>query len=136
MISCPRPEFYTTVYIDQTLPHSSCVAIPTQTSFTSQLIAYSGSADVSIINIETTLPVGAIAGNITQMPNTSGYYVNVTWDPQLSQHNQTHMLCFSALRSNGLTIDESCINLVPGYSPPAPVRAMPNAELVYPSNTT
>ena len=136
MISCPRLEFYTTANIEQTLPHGSCFAIPPQTSFTSQLIAYSGSSNVSIMDIETTLPSGAVARDIAQIPHTNGYYVNVTWTPQMSQYNQTHMLCFTAVRSNGLTIDESCVSLVPGFSPPIPVQVRPNRQLVYPSNTT
>ena len=43
-----------------------------------------------------------------------------------------------AVRSNLLPIDESCIDLLPGYNPPAPIRttAMPIQLLVYPSNTT
>ena len=70
--------------------------------------------------------------------NSDSYYVNVTWTPPASQFNQTHMLCLSAVRSNGLPIDQSCINLLPGYLPPTPIRstAMPNQQLVYPSNMT
>ena len=137
-VSCPRLEFYTTSYIDQTLRHESCVAIPPRTTFATQLIAVSGSSDVSIVDIETILPFGAITGNLTQIPYSNSYYINITWTPQANQQNQTHTLCFSALRSNGLTIDESCISLLPGYFPPTPVRATAtlNQQLVYPSNTT
>ena len=137
--SCPSLEFYTTSYaVEETLQQGSCVAIPPQTTFTTQLIAVSGSLDVTIVDIETTLPSGAVIGNLTQIPYSNSYYINVTWVPQASQENQTHMLCFSAVRSNGLTIDESCITLLPGYLPPSPLRATatPNQELVYPSNTT
>ena len=137
--SCPRLELYTTSYtVEQTLQQGSCVAVPPQTTFTTQLIAVSGSSDVSIVDIETSLPSGATVGNLTQIPYSNSYYVNVTWAPQASQQNQTHMLCFSAVRSNGLTIDEFCISLLPGYFPPSPIRATatPNQQLVYPSNTT
>ena len=77
-------------------------------------------------------------GNLTHILNSDSYYVNVTWTPQASQFNQIHMLCLSAVRSNGLPIEQSCINLLPGYLPPTPIRstAMPNQQLVYPSNTT
>ena len=137
--SCPRLEFYATSYaVEQTLQQGSCVAVPPQTIFIAQLIAVSGNSDVSISDIETRVPSGAMTSNLTQIRNTSGYYMNVTWAPVASQENQTHILCFTAVRSNGLTIDESCITLLPGHFPPSPVQstATPNQQLVYPSNTT
>ena len=137
--SCPRLEFYATSYaVEQTLQQGSCVAVPPQTIFTAQLIAVSGNSDVSISDIENRVPSGAMISNLTQIQNTSSYYINVTWAPVASQENQTHILCFTAVRSNGLTIDESCITLLPGHFPPSPVQstATPNQQLVYPSNTT
>ena len=114
------------------------MAIPPRATFAVQLIAFSGRLDFSIVDIETSLPSNAMVGNLTQVPDSDSYYVNVTWTPEASQENQTHTLCFSAVSSNGLMVNESCINLLPGYYLPSPVQATatPNQQLVYPSNAT
>ena len=138
ILSCPRLEFYLSPYSSQAVQPGSCVAVRPQRRFEIQLIAISGTSTVSIAHIQSNTPVGATVGNLTRISNSNSYYVNITWTPQANQWNQTHMLCFSAVRSNLLPIDESCIDLLPGYNPPAPIRttAMPNQQLVYPSNTT
>ena len=126
-------------FIHPTLPHGSCVAIPPGTTFRTQLIADSGSSDTSIVEIQTLPPLGTIVGQLTRISNSNNYYVrNITWTPSINQQNQTHLFCFTAVKSDRLSSDQTCINLLPGYFPPAPIpsTAMPNHQLVHPSNTT
>ena len=71
--SYPHLEFYATspklnFNVEQSLQQGSCVAIPPQTTFAGQLIAVSGSLDVSIVDIETSLPSNAMVGSLTQIP--------------------------------------------------------------------
>ena len=129
-------------FVRPTILHGSCVAIPPGATITTQLIAVSGrgssNAPVSIVEIQTLSPVGTTVGELAQIPDSNSYYVNVTWAPGTSQQNLTQILCFTAINSDQLASDQSCINLLPGYYPPAPIRetAMPNQEIIYPSNTT
>ena len=122
--------------------HGSCVAIPPGATFATQLIADSGrgssNAPVSIVEIQTASPGGTIVGELTQISDSNSYFVNVSWTPDIEQQNLTQMLCFTAVNSDQLASDQSCIELLPGYYPPAPFQetAMPNQELVHPSNTT
>ena len=126
------------VFIHPTLPRGSCVAIPPGTTLRTQLIADSGSSDTSIVEIQTLPPLGTIVGRLTRISNSNNYYVNVTWTPSINQQNQTHLLCFTSVRSDRLSSDQTCIDLLPGYFPPAPIpsTAVPNHQLVHPSNTT
>ena len=134
-VSCPRLEFYTA---SELLQSDLCLALPPRQTFAAQLIAVSGNLDIAIQDLETSLPVGATVGTLTQISDSDSYYVNVTWTPQMNQWNQVHTFCFSALRSNGLTLSQSCISLVAGYSPPAPVRATatPSSQMVVHPHTT
>ena len=140
VLSCPRLEFFTSPYSLHAVQPGSCVAIRPQGTFEVQLIADSGSSEVSIAEIQNSQPwpYGVEIGNLTRISNSNSYYVNVTWAPLASQWNGTILFCFSAVRSNGLPIDESCIDILPGYNPPAPIpsTAVPNQQLLYPSNTT
>ena len=83
-------------------------------------------------------PVGTTVGELAQISNLNNYYVNVTWTPGMSQQNLTQTLCFTAVNSDKLSSDQICIDLLPGYHPPAPIQqtATPNQELIHPSNTT
>lgn len=123
------------VFIPPTIRDSVCVAIPPGETFTSQLVANSSSSDVSINEIQTFPPPGTRVGEVTQIPDTNSFYVNVTWTPTRGQQNQTHMFCFSAVGSDSQTSEQNCIDLLPGYFPPAPL-SFPNRQLVHPSNNT
>ena len=128
-----RPEF-----IPPTVREGSCVAIPPGTTFHTQLTAISGSFNASIIEIQTTLPLGASKGELGHIENTDSYSVNISWTPEASQQNETHQLCFTAVNSHGESSEQTCIQLLPGHCPPMPVQttASPNRQLVAPSNTT
>ncbi len=131
--SCSQKPVFTHPVIE----HGSCVAIPPGTPFETQLVANSSSSDTTIVEIQTVPPLGTIVGPLTPVSNST-FYVNVTWTPDISQQNRTHLFCFIAVRSDSIPSDQICIDLLPGYYPPAPVQgtAMPNQEMVHPFNTT
>ena len=126
------------VFVQPTIRHGSCVAIPPEATFATQLIANGGGSDISIVEIQTVPPFGTRVGELTQISDSNSYYVNVTWTPDYNQQNQTHLFCFTAVGSDRLASDQTCIDLLPGYFPPAPIQAtaLPNQQLVHPSNTT
>ena len=127
------------VFTHPVIEHGSCVAIPPGTSFETQLIASSGTSDTTLYiqEIQTVPPLGTIVGPLTPISNSNDFYVDITWTPDISQQNRTHLFCFAAVRSDRLSSDQICIDLLPGYYPPAPVQetAMPNQEMVHPFNT-
>ena len=114
------------------------VCIPPSTVYTQQLIANSGCSNVSITSIQIIASNGASKGELQHIPGTNNYYTNVTWMPTANQQNDTHFICYMAVSSEGLTSEQSCIKLAAGYHPPAPLleSAIPNHQLVYPSNNT
>ena len=129
------------VFIRPTILHGSCVAIPPGTTFATQLVAESGrhsGSDVSIMEIKIVTPLNTTVGELMQISDSNRYYVNVTWIPSVSQENLTRLFCFTAVGSDRLASDQTCIDLLPGYYPPVPIQetALPNQELVHPSNTT
>ena len=126
------------VFVEPTIYSGSCIAIPPETTFTTQLIANSSGTDQSIVEIQTVPPSGTRVGQLTRISNSNSYYVTVTWTPTDSQQNLTHPFCFTAVGSNAQTSKQTCIDLLPGYFPPAPLpaTASPNRQLVHPSNTT
>ena len=111
--------------------------IPTRASFSGKLIANSGCSNVSITSIQIIAPIGAIKGELQRIVGTNNYYTNITWTPTANQQNDTHILCYIAVSSEGLTSEQSCIKLAV-YHPLSPLResATPNHQLVYPSNNT
>ena len=125
-------------FVDTTLPQGYCAAIPPGQTFKTQLIADSTASNISISEIQTVSPLGTMKDPVQQIPNTNKYYVNITWTPTISQQNQTHLLCFAAVNSNGLGNEQSCIQLMAGYYPPAPIAGAdsPNQHLVHPLNVT
>ena len=127
------PEF-----VEPTIHAGSCAAIPPGATFTTQLVANSNVFNVSIVEIQSIPPLGTIVGQLTQISDSNSYYVNITWTPAASQQNQTHPFCFTAVGSNTQTSKQICISLLAGYFPPAPLQdtALPNRQLVHPSNTT
>ena len=131
---CPLPP----EFIDPTPPQGSCIAIPPGTTFVTQLTATSGSSSASVTEIQTISPNGTRIGELQYNTVTSNYYVNITWTPAVTQQNETHSLCYTAVNSESLGSNQTCIQLLVGYYPPAPIpnTATPNQQLVYPSNTT
>ena len=132
--SCSRsPEF-----IQPTLDQRSCIAIPPEATFETQLVAVSGGSGISITEIQTVSPLGTRRGELQYLPESNAYYVNITWTPTVDQYNQTHLFCFTAVNSVGLASEQACIQLLSGYTPPMPIQvsATPNRQLVHPSNTT
>lgn len=125
-------------FIPPTIRQGVCVAIPPQTTFNTQLTAYSGASSVSIVEIQTTSPLGARKGDLHHINGSNTYFVNITWTPDDTQQNQTHLFCYTAINSDGLASEQTCIQLFPGQYPPMPVQdsAMPNQQIVHPSNTT
>ena len=128
-----QPEF-----IDPTLPQGSCISIPAGETFTTQLIATSHNSSVSIVEIQTTSPVGLSKGAVQHIQGTENYYVNITWLPTTSQENQIHIFCYTAVNSVNLPSQQSCIQLSVGQLPPRPLpgSAMPNHLMTNPSNAT
>ena len=124
--------------IPPTILGGSCVAIPSQATFTTQIVANSGGQSVSVTEFQTVSPMGFRKSEIEQLSDTDHYLVNVTWTPKLDQENQTHLLCYSAINSEGLVSEQNCIQLLSGFSPPQPIpnTALPNKAIVHPSNTT
>ena len=129
-LSCSSPPWFIT------LLQGMC--IPPNTLYTQQLIANSGCSNVSITSIQIIAPNGTSKGELQHIQGTNNYSTNVTWMPTANQQNDTHILCFIAVSSEGLTSEQSCIKLAAGYHPPAPLleSATPNHQLVYPSNNT
>ena len=105
-------------FIDPTLPQGLCVAIPPGANFTTQLRA--SGQNLSIIEIQTVSPRGATKGELQQIEGTNSYYVNITWMPTADQQNQTHLFCFTAINSESVASEQSCIQLLVGYYPPTP----------------
>ena len=139
VVSSTEPCSQKPRFVQPTLRRGSCVAIPPETTFVTQLIADVGDgSDASIMELQVVPPIGTRVGELTQISASNNSYVNVTWTPTANQQNQTHLLCFIAVRSDSLASDQVCIDLLPGYFPPAPIQmtAVPNQQLVHPSNTT
>ena len=112
--------------------------IPPGTFYTGELIANSGCSNVSISSIQIIAPFGASKGEFQHIVGTNNYYTNISWTPAANQQNDTHILCYIAVSSEGLTSEQSCIKLAAGYHPPSPLHeyATPNHQLIYPSNNT
>ena len=124
------------VFIPPTITQGTCVAIPLGKTFDSQIVADSLSSSVSVSDIETVSPSGLMKGDVTQIGMSSTYYVNISWTPNDEQQNQTHLFCYTAISSNGLTSAQTCMQLYAGTYSPRPITASPNNQLVHSSNTT
>ena len=134
MSSCSAaPEF-----IPPTLEDDSCVEIPPGGTFHTMLVAVSGSTDNNITEIQTVSPAGMEKSDLFLNEDFNAFYVNITWIPTSHQENDTHLFCYTATNSAGLSTSQVCIELLPGYTAPAPVPEMtaPNMGFVHPSNTT
>ncbi len=138
VITSPDPCFQKPTFIPPTIRQGVCVAIPPQTMFNTQLTALSGASSISIVEIQTTSPLGMRKGDLHHINGSNTYFVNITWTPDDTQQNQTHLFCYTAINSDGLGSEQTCIQLFPGQHPPMPVQdsAIPNQQVVHPSNTT
>ena len=125
-------------FIPPTIQSGACVAIPTGTTFATQLIANSGGSSATIVEIQTISPLGTQRGELQRILNSDNYLVNITWTPQENQENQTHLFCFTALNSAGLASEQNCIQFLAGNIRPEPVpeTIIPNRAMVHPFNTT
>ena len=131
--SCSRqPQF-----IPPTISGGSCVAIPPDTPFFSQIIANSGGTSTSITEFQTTSPLGLRRSEIQRIDETDNYFANISWTPQTDQQNQTHLFCYTAVNSGGLATEQNCIRFLVGSFPPKPLSnsQLPNQMLVHPVNT-
>ena len=128
-----QPEF-----IDPTLPQGSCVSVVAGETFTTQLRATSHRSTVSITEIQTVSPIGTNKGMVYHIQGTYTYYVNITWTPTTSQQDQVHPFCYTAVNSAGSASEQTCIQILAGYLPPAPYPGppIPNHQMVYAFNAT
>ena len=123
-----QPEF-----IQPTLSSGLCLAVPPGETFSTQLIATSHSDTVSISEIQTVSPRGTSRGELQHIQGTNNYYVNITWTPTADQQNETHLFCFTAVNSEGLSSEQSCLEFSAGHYPPAPYLFISRPK-VSPSN--
>ena len=119
-------------------PHDgSCIAIPPGHTLHLRLVADSGYEGDTITEIQTVSPAGLIKTAVFPDSMANIFFVNITWSPTAEQENDIHLFCFTATNSGGLSTSQSCVQLLPGLSPPAPIpeTASPNMVAnVHPSN--
>ena len=122
-----------------TLKQGVCVAVAVGDTFTTRITANSNSSSATISEITTASPSGTNKGSLTQIGNTSSYYVDITWTPTNVQQGQTYDLCYTAVSSTGLTSEQICIQIDAGILPPQPDSnsvSPANNDLVNTSSTT
>ena len=103
-----------------TLMQGVCIAFASNDTFTTQILADSHTSDTSISEIVTVSPSGTIKGDLNQITDSNLYYVNISWTPSIAQQGQTHVLCYIAINSDGLSSEQICIKLSVGILPPEP----------------
>ena len=123
-------------FIDPTLPNGVCISITPGATFTTQLTANSFSSILSIVEFQTVSPIGTNRGQIQHTPGSNVYYVNIAWTPSASQQNQTHLFCYTALNSVGVSSEQRCVLLAAGYYPPVPYQehSLSTKQLFHSSN--
>ena len=110
-----QPEF-----VDPTLPQGTCIILSPGGTFSTRITATSHSSTVSIREIQTVSPVGARKGSLQRISGTNNYYVDYTWTPTSSQYAQTHLVCYAAVNSGGISSEQTCIQIMAGFVPPRP----------------
>ena len=125
-------------FIPPTLADGSCIAIPPGHTFHTRLVAISGYVGDTISEIQTVSPAGLMKSELFPDEDSDAFYVNITWTPESNQENESHLFCYTATNYGGLSSSQLCIELLPGHTAPTPIfeSAIPNMELVYPSDTT
>ena len=126
------PEF-----ILPTPEDDSCVVIPPGGTFHTMLVALSGNGNDIITEIQTVSPAGMEKSDLFHDEVSNVFYVNITWTPITEQENDTHLFCYTATNSAGVSTSQICINLLPGYNAPAPIpdTAAPKMVLVHSADT-
>ena len=122
-----------------TLKQGICVAVDAGDTFTTRITANSNSSSATISEIITISPSGTNKGSLTQIGNTNSYYINITWTPTSVEQGKTHVLCYTAISSTGLTSEQTCIQIDAGILPPQPNSnslSPANNDLINPSGTT
>ena len=117
------PEF-----IPPTPEDDSCVVIPPGGTFHTMLVAVSGNENNTITEIQTVSPAGMEKSELFYNEDSNVFYVNITWTPTTEQENDIHLFCYTATNSAGVSTNQICIELQPGYTAPAPIpdTAAPN----------
>lgn len=138
VVRSTEPCSQTPEFVPPTIHQGACIAIPPGSTFHTQLTAFSGGFGASIVEIQTTSPLGTSKGELEHVEDTDVYFVNISWTPEIYQQNETHLFCFTAINSHGQSSEQRCIQFFPGHYPPMPIQATatPNRQLVDPSNTT
>ena len=133
--SCSVSPFF----IPPTHTDGECIAIPAGTTFNTMLVAVSGYVGDTISEIQTVSPAGTRKSDLMFDVDFNTFYVNITWTPTTIQENDVHLFCFTAINSAGLSTNQMCLELLPGYTAPTPVpeTALPNSRsvTVHPSGT-
>ena len=125
-------------FISSTITQGTCVAIPPGETFNTSLLASSGSVDALITEIQTVSPVGLRRSELFRVGESGEIYgINITWTPRIDQQNETHLFCYTAVNSFGVTSPQVCIQLQAGAFPPTPIQetAMPRQQAVHPTMT-
>ena len=127
------PEF-----ISPTPNDGICVAIPLGETYHTMLIAVSSTSGERITEIQTVSPAGMVKSDLFYDEDSNSFYVNITWTPSSHQENDSHLFCYTATNSAGLSTNQVCIELLSGYTAPAPLQetATPNMKSVPPFGTT
>ena len=123
-------------FIPPTPYDGSCIVIPSGHTLSLRLVANSGFEGDAISEIQTVSPAGLIKSAVFSDEAPSVFYVNITWSPMPQQENDIHLFCFTATNTGRLSSSQSCVQLLPGHFPPAPLAgtASPNmATNVHPS---
>ena len=123
-------------FIPPTPYDGSCIAIPSGHTLSLRLVTNSGFEGDTISEIQTVSPAGLIKSAVFSDEAPSVFYVNITWSPMPQQENDIHLFCFTATNTGRLSSSQSCVQLLPGHFPPAPLAgtASPNmATNVHPS---
>ena len=118
--------------------HGACVAVPPGKSFHTRLVVDSGSSSDAINEIQTVSPAGTEKSELFNIKQSNIYYVNISWTPANHQKRATHLFCYTATNTAGLSSSQTCIELLAGYNAPSPIleTATPNQQAIHPFNTT
>ncbi|XP_066948200.1 uncharacterized protein [Macrobrachium rosenbergii] len=115
-------------FINPTLLSGSCVAVPQDTVFSTQLIAKSDREDADITEILTVSPEGFMKSPMYFAPDLHAFFVNISWSPSADQMNRSHSFCFTAVDSFGDTGIQNCITLMVGTKQPSIISVNINQD--------
>ena len=139
VVSSNEPCSAAPEFVPPTPTQGTCSAIPPGEMFNINILATSGGMDTFITEIQTVSPSGLRRSEVVRIAASETVYgINVTWTPQINQQNETHLFCYTAVNSVGISSPQVCIQLHPGIFPPTPIQetAMPREQPVHPSMTT